>query len=209
MSKVHITSEERKSAGYKVFHSAFEVILPQYATVSREEEKAWGTLVYKDKSVEASLAARQIHTVRTIAKLAELHSQGVPIVLVNPRRDASVIYNLIQRHLANMANYISSEVDFIDSESEDSVRIRQLVEDLEVLEAFAMAVYPKAVAMLPYANPNISMSSKINRFKMSRSPAPSNNAVKLAAGEPTTLASLLGSRQMNTIRSWSVDDAGN
>jgi hypothetical protein len=203
----YISEEEKASAAYQVFHTAFEVIIPQYATVAPEEEKAWGTTYYRNKSLEAAIASRSVHTVRTIAKLATLHSQGVPITLVNPVRDAANIYKLIQRHQSDMARHISTEVDFVDPESEMGVRICRLVEDLEVLESFARAIYPKAVALLPYANPNISMQSKINRFKMSRVANPSNPEVKLNASAPTSLSDLLSSKQVSLIRSWSSVDA--
>lgn len=203
------SQEERDTPAYQVFHTAFEVCIPQYAAVNADVEKTWGTVQMRDKEYERALSQENVHTLRTIAHLAELHAMGTPIVLVNNDRDAIIIYTLIKKHQQQMANHINREVDFVAEGSDEYYRIQTVVEDMEKLDAFAFAIYPMAKNSLPVASRAISLRSRLNRFAMMDKYTDAQLAQRqpeLSAGAPTTLADLLTSSSVTKVRTWGKDE---
>lgn len=116
-----------------IWENLYLVRLPSLDATSVDFLKAHGTYITGDRRIDAANANSWLTTYITIAKMVELHKEGVAISVINPD-DTKRIYDAIEAHLLAWR-----------SELEYGVNIGNApVQDLMDMDKFANTVYHHA-----------------------------------------------------------------
>lgn len=199
---------ERDTAAYKVFKWPFEVLIPSSYALTEYEISQMGTVTTGDRKIDAELANELAHSYRTIAQLAKLHSEGCPIQLVNPRKDAVRIYDLVQAYLMEWANDISSGFSVEVESPEYQEKMRLVLKDIELLEQFSETVYPMAKRTTPAAMRVSSLANKLaqlSNIKLRYNPPPVQQP-ELPKTAPSPFTDNLTNAAQDRIRRWASSE---
>jgi len=127
------TADTMKSAGYRVFHSKYQCRIPEFAIYSDSVIENFGVITSGDEDLDRSRAKCMSHAIRTIAELAELHANQIPIE-VDDDDVGGEMYQLIVAHLNEVKEFRNSNI----------IGKVPPIEDLVKLDKFAGFIYPRA-----------------------------------------------------------------
>jgi len=116
-----------------VFEHLFLCRIPNLESMSADYIRHFGMPTTGDKQLDRDLSMQDITTMLPISKMAEYHSTGVAIKIVN-RGDVKDIYDIVTLHLGKWKKHL--EVSYNLGEAP--------LDDLMTLDNFATAVYNEA-----------------------------------------------------------------
>lgn len=123
-----------KSPAFRIFHSWWGFLVPQYATLSKYTTEHIGLYLPDNKKQANRILSQDTYSTMTIAQAAELLKEGVRIDLNDPK-DGVLIYELVMEHLINWFTYLQKP---------GLIERVVPIEDLRVLANFAEKVFPVA-----------------------------------------------------------------
>jgi hypothetical protein len=122
---------EEESVAFQLFNSLWSVKISAIHLYSTEYIKHIGLPSTRDKTRDAWVHNEVRECLHSAVRLAELHDEGANIGF-NNIDDVTKIYNLIQEHLGT----------WLDIFQKRFVINHPPLEDFEVLDSFAAAIYP-------------------------------------------------------------------
>ena len=128
-----VDTDTDKSANWKIFNWRFHCEVPYIHTLTPADLKIGGIVVSGDRDIDLAMTKQKIQTYIPISEIAEYHSKGVQVRLMNAERSV-IIYELILQHLNDWINHIQFSLNSSDIP----------VEDLEMLDALAVEVWKVA-----------------------------------------------------------------
>lgn len=197
---------ERDTASYKVFKWRFEVLIPSAYAMSEFELTQMGTPTTGDRKMDAMMASERAHTLRTIPELTKLHSMGCEIILVNPRKDAPRIYDLVQAFLAEWAEELNRGMNIQLETEEFNDKMSRILADIEALEQFSLSMYPIAKKVMPNALKSSTLAAKLSeltKFKgRIRATNASSSTPVLPKDAPSPFTDSLTNLGRDRVRRW-------
>lgn len=123
-----------QSAAFKIFHTWWGFILPQYANITEYQSGTIGLYLPNNKQATNKHLNADTYTMLTIAGAAERLHNGVRVAINSPE-DGVEIYEIIMQHLIDWYNYLKV----------DSIVYREVpIEGLAKLAELAGEIFPVA-----------------------------------------------------------------
>ena len=120
------------TAAYKAFHYFFLCEVAEMHLMTKEFIAISGTVSTGDRELDRNMALQPRQCQLSIAAMAEFHSEGISINLVNPE-DSLKIYQIIYDHLTDWNQKVLEQPN-----------IKIPVEDLQKFDSLAAEVYKLA-----------------------------------------------------------------
>lgn len=132
-----MSTVDRKTAAYRLFHWKYRVRIPRSLMESAEYSAGVGYHISGDAQVDAMQTTSVVTINQTVAGIAILHNQGAPVddfLFLDPK-DAVLVYTDIQEHLQDWKRltYQSIHPDACPP-----------IEDFRMFEDVAIALYQTA-----------------------------------------------------------------
>lgn len=97
------------SPAFKIFNFWWYVLIPQAATFNVNDYEYYGVPTTGDRDWDLALANEKHPRAVTVAEMAQLVADGVPLTLNDPT-DAAKIYKLIGEHLTDWRDALTSRL---------------------------------------------------------------------------------------------------
>ncbi len=139
---------EEDTFAYQLFHSSFEVSMPQAFAYLNPVTEARGTYLSGDKALDREIAFSLVTTYRTLAQLIELVDLGAKLIF-NRVEDIPRAYKILQGFLDEWARRmeINDIVSVITPEEKE--RLREAYKDIEKVEEFIQVMIPAVQRVKP------------------------------------------------------------
>ena len=125
--------ESERSTAWYLFNKLFKCSTPYMAGRDVGHIKQMGAVTTGDAQRDKDIYNSSISKMLTIARMAELHQQGVP-VRVPSNEDAEIIYRHVEEHLLAWLDRVQTSLN----------PIRAPIQDLIVLDKFAGSLFEHA-----------------------------------------------------------------
>ena len=102
-------SVEDYSPAFKIFHFWWYVLVPQSATFTVNDAEFFGIPTTGNRDWDMAIANEKHPRAVTIAEMAQLVADGVPLTLCDPQ-DAAKIYKLIGQHLTDWRDALVTRI---------------------------------------------------------------------------------------------------
>lgn len=139
---------EEDTFAYQLFHTSFEVSMPQAFAYLNPHTEQRGTFMSGDKALDKEIAYSMVTTYRTLAQLVELVELGARLAF-NRVEDIPRAYKILQGFLDEWVQRmeINDIVSVITPEEKE--RLREAYADIQKVEEFVNVMIPAVQRVKP------------------------------------------------------------